>query len=120
MQVNGNGCEDSPSRYHITPTRTPGATPAATTASYTLPGTPTLLEEHSVIKSESCIHLHVAAWVKSEIKTVLELFLTKKCKDMPLSTKMSVCFGLLDIWTCKFTPKMWCDVLQIFFLTSSC
>lgn len=75
MQVNGNGCEDSPSRYHITPARTPGATPAATTASYTLPGTPTLLEEHSVIKSESCIHLHGAAWVKSEIITVLELFL---------------------------------------------
>lgn len=67
MQVNGNGCEDSPSRYPIMPARTPGVTPAATTAPYTLPGTPTLLEEHSTIKSESfmsyvysflfCIHL---------------------------------------------------------------
>lgn len=52
MQVNGNGCEDSPSRYTVMPARTPGVAPASTTASYTLPGTPTLLEEHSTIKSE--------------------------------------------------------------------
>lgn len=123
MQVNGNGCEDSPSRYHIMPARTPGATPAATTASYALPGTPTLLEEQCVIKSESCNHVHDAAWVKSEIITVLELLLIKKCKDMHPSTKMCVCFGLLGIWTCTFAPKMGCEVLQnlfFFFLTSSC
>lgn len=51
MQVNGNGCEDSPSRYPVLSARTPGVTP--TTAPYTLPGTPTLIEEHSVVKSES-------------------------------------------------------------------
>lgn len=71
MQVNGNGCEDSPSRYHIIPTRTPGATPTGTTTSYTLPGTPTLLEEHSVIKSESSIPLHVAAQVECDIFSLL-------------------------------------------------
>lgn len=60
MQVNGNGCEDSPSRYPVVSARTPGVPPAATTASYTLPGTPTLLEEHSTIKSESCMHLDFA------------------------------------------------------------
>lgn len=58
MQVNGNGCEDSPSRYPVMSARTPGVTPAATTASYTLPGTPTLLEEHSTIKSKSCMCIH--------------------------------------------------------------
>lgn len=53
MQVNGNGCEDSPSRYPVMPARTPAVTPAATTAPYTLPGTPTLMEEHhSTLKSE--------------------------------------------------------------------
>ncbi len=56
MQVNGNGCEDSPSRYPVKSARTPGVAPASTTASYTLPGTPTLLEEHSTIKSESWIY----------------------------------------------------------------
>ncbi|KAG7223323.1 hypothetical protein INR49_015679 [Caranx melampygus] len=50
MQVNGNGCEDLPSRYPTISARTPGVTPSATTAPYTLPGTPTLLEEHSTIK----------------------------------------------------------------------
>lgn len=54
MQVNGNGCEDS-SRYPILPARTPGITPTGATPSYTLPGTPTVLEEHSAIKSESCV-----------------------------------------------------------------
>uniref|UniRef100_I3J0S3 non-specific serine/threonine protein kinase n=1 Tax=Oreochromis niloticus TaxID=8128 RepID=I3J0S3_ORENI len=58
MQVNGNGCEDSLSRYPVVSARTPGATPAANTAPYTLPGTPTLLEEHSTIKSESAASVH--------------------------------------------------------------
>lgn len=58
MQVNGNGCEDLPSRYPAMSARTPGVTPAATTAPYTLPGTPTLLEEHSTIKSERLMHIH--------------------------------------------------------------
>uniref|UniRef100_A0A672JM26 non-specific serine/threonine protein kinase n=1 Tax=Salarias fasciatus TaxID=181472 RepID=A0A672JM26_SALFA len=39
MQVNGNGCEDTPSRYPVMSARTPGVTPAAPTAPYTLPGT---------------------------------------------------------------------------------
>lgn len=68
MQVNGNGCEDSPSRYPVMTARTPGVTPAATTASYTLPGTPTLLEEHSTIKSESCIRFYFAdRWVNMHV-----------------------------------------------------
>lgn len=58
MQVNGNGCEDSLSRYPVVSARTPGANPAANTAPYTLPGTPTLLEEHSTIKSESAACMH--------------------------------------------------------------
>lgn len=53
MQVNGNGCEDLSSRYPVMSARTPGAT----TAPYTLPGTPTLMEEHSAIKSE-CMIIH--------------------------------------------------------------
>lgn len=52
MQVNGNGCEDSPSRYPILSARNHGVTPAATATPYNLPGTPTLLEEHSSVKSE--------------------------------------------------------------------
>nr|XP_029526595.1 kinase suppressor of Ras 1-like isoform X3 [Oncorhynchus nerka] len=48
VQINGNGCEDSPSRSPHLSARTPGAsTPAPATAPYTLPGTPTLMEEHS-------------------------------------------------------------------------
>lgn len=50
VQINGNGCEDSPSRSPLLSARTPGAMPA--TAPYTLPGTPTLLEEHSGLKSK--------------------------------------------------------------------
>lgn len=54
VQINGNGCEDSPSRSPHLSARTPGAsTPAPATAPYTLPGTPTLMEEHSShLKSE--------------------------------------------------------------------
>lgn len=69
MQVNGNGCEDSPSRYPVMPARTPGVAPAATTASYTLPGTPTLLEEHSTIKSESRMHFLFCWFSKYECHT---------------------------------------------------
>lgn len=98
MQVNGNGCEDSSSRYHVTPARTPGATPGAPTAPYTLPATPTLLEERSVMKSESCICLYVAAGVKSQISTVLELFSTKESKDIHQSVCMLLAFGHLDVF----------------------
>lgn len=52
MQVNGNGCEDSPSRYPILSARNHGVTPAAAATPYNLPGTPTLLEEHGTVKSE--------------------------------------------------------------------
>ncbi|XP_061753050.1 kinase suppressor of Ras 2-like isoform X1 [Nerophis ophidion] len=51
MQVNGNGHDDMHSRYPVLPVRTSGVLPAATTAPYTLPGTPTLLEERSFIKN---------------------------------------------------------------------
>uniref|UniRef100_A0A8C7KP88 non-specific serine/threonine protein kinase n=1 Tax=Oncorhynchus kisutch TaxID=8019 RepID=A0A8C7KP88_ONCKI len=48
VQINGNGCEDSPSRSPHRSARTPGvSTPAPVPAPYTLPGTPTLMEEHS-------------------------------------------------------------------------
>lgn len=52
VQINGNGFEDSPSRSPHRSARTPGvSTPAP--APYTLPGTPTLMEEHSShLKSE--------------------------------------------------------------------
>uniref|UniRef100_A0A8C1FCS5 non-specific serine/threonine protein kinase n=2 Tax=Cyprinus carpio TaxID=7962 RepID=A0A8C1FCS5_CYPCA len=50
VQINGNGCEDSPSRSPTLSARTPGTAPA--TAPYTLPGTPTLLEEHIGLRSE--------------------------------------------------------------------
>ncbi|TWW74931.1 Kinase suppressor of Ras 1 [Takifugu flavidus] len=77
MQVNGNGCEDSPSRYHIMPTRTPGATPTGTT-SYTLPGTPTLLEEHSVIKNNIAVHRSSPQTVRRDIAlAVTHRFSTK-------------------------------------------
>ncbi|KAM4727103.1 kinase suppressor of Ras 1-like isoform 1-T1 [Anableps anableps] len=56
MQVNGNGCEESPSRYPVKSVRTPGVTPAPNTAPYTLPGTPTLIEEHSIIKNNVALH----------------------------------------------------------------
>lgn len=77
MQVNGNGCEDSPSRYPVMPARTPGVAPASTTASYTLPGTPTLLEEHSTIKSESCRNKYSSLWLNIQCfwKYVKQLFL---------------------------------------------
>ncbi|KAA8587155.1 hypothetical protein FQN60_000991 [Etheostoma spectabile] len=67
MQVNGNGCEDSPSRYPVMSARTPGVTPATTTASYTLPGTPTLLEEHSTIKNNVAGHRSSPQAVRRDI-----------------------------------------------------
>ncbi|RVE63623.1 hypothetical protein OJAV_G00138180 [Oryzias javanicus] len=67
MQVNGNGCEDSPSRYPVVPARTPGATPAPATAPYTLPGTPTLIEEHSVIKNNVAMHRNSPQAVRRDI-----------------------------------------------------
>lgn len=80
MQVNGNGCEDSLSRYPIVSARTPGVTPASTAASYTLPGTPTLLEEHSAIKSESCTPSHFAVWVNMPVNRGLRfIFVASLC-----------------------------------------
>ncbi|XP_001919049.4 kinase suppressor of Ras 1 isoform X1 [Danio rerio] len=54
VQINGNGCEDSPSRSPTLSVRTPGAAPA--TAPYTLPGTPTLQEEHSGLRNNVTVH----------------------------------------------------------------
>ncbi|XP_032432299.1 kinase suppressor of Ras 1 isoform X1 [Xiphophorus hellerii] len=67
MQVNGNGCEDSPSRYPVKPARTPGVTPAPNTAPYTLPGTPTLIEEHSIIKNNVALHRSSPKAVRRDI-----------------------------------------------------
>uniref|UniRef100_A0AAQ6IHM5 non-specific serine/threonine protein kinase n=1 Tax=Anabas testudineus TaxID=64144 RepID=A0AAQ6IHM5_ANATE len=67
MQVNGNGCEDPPPRYPAMSARTPGATPAATTAPYTLPGTPTLMEEHSGIKNNVAVHRNSPQAVRRDI-----------------------------------------------------
>ncbi|KTF84230.1 hypothetical protein cypCar_00037348, partial [Cyprinus carpio] len=54
VQINGNGCEDSPSRSPTLSARTPGTAPA--TAPYTLPGTPTLLEEHIGLRNNVTVH----------------------------------------------------------------
>ncbi|XP_051540216.1 kinase suppressor of Ras 2-like isoform X2 [Myxocyprinus asiaticus] len=54
VQINGNGCEDSPSRSPTLSARTPGPAPA--TAPYTLPGTPTLQEEHSGLRNNVTVH----------------------------------------------------------------
>lgn len=67
MQVNGNGCEDSPSRYPATSARTPGATPAANAVPYTPSGTPTLLEEHSIIKNNVTVHRSSPQAVRRDI-----------------------------------------------------
>uniref|UniRef100_A0A3P9LIR1 non-specific serine/threonine protein kinase n=1 Tax=Oryzias latipes TaxID=8090 RepID=A0A3P9LIR1_ORYLA len=67
MQVNGNGCEDSPSRYPVGPTRTPTSTPTPATAPYTLPGTPTLMEEHSIIKNNAAMHRSSPQAVRRDI-----------------------------------------------------
>ncbi|XP_051763956.1 kinase suppressor of Ras 1 isoform X2 [Ctenopharyngodon idella] len=54
VQINGNGCEDSPSRSPTLSARTPGAAPA--TAPYTLPGTPTLQEEYIGLRNNVTVH----------------------------------------------------------------
>ncbi|XP_051971446.1 kinase suppressor of Ras 1-like [Xyrauchen texanus] len=54
VQINGNGCEDSLSRSPTLSARTPGPAPA--TAPYTLPGTPTLQEEHSGLRNNVTVH----------------------------------------------------------------
>ncbi|XP_055082466.1 kinase suppressor of Ras 1 isoform X4 [Periophthalmus magnuspinnatus] len=66
MQVNGNGCEDSPSRYPAMTARTPGATPV-NPAPYTPSGTPTLLEEHSIIKNNVTVHRSSPQAVRRDI-----------------------------------------------------
>ncbi|KAL2095359.1 hypothetical protein ACEWY4_010078 [Coilia grayii] len=65
VQINGNGCEDSPSRSPLLSARTPGAMPA--TAPYTLPGTPTLLEEHSGLKNNITVHRSSPQTVRRDI-----------------------------------------------------
>ncbi|XP_018604299.1 kinase suppressor of Ras 1-like isoform X2 [Scleropages formosus] len=58
VQINGSGggCEDSPLRSPLLSARTPGALPTPATAPYTLPGTPTLLEERVIIKNNVAMH----------------------------------------------------------------
>ncbi|XP_066506892.1 kinase suppressor of Ras 1 isoform X2 [Hoplias malabaricus] len=65
VQINGNGCEDSPSRSPLLSARTPGVAPA--TAPYTLPGTPTLLEEHSGIRNNIAVHRSSPQAVRRDI-----------------------------------------------------
>ncbi|KAG9263085.1 kinase suppressor of Ras 1 isoform X1 [Astyanax mexicanus] len=66
VQINGNGCEDSPSsRSPLLSARTPGAVPA--TAPYTLPGTPTLLEEHSSLRNNIAVHRSSPQAVRRDI-----------------------------------------------------
>ncbi|XP_036450255.1 kinase suppressor of Ras 1 isoform X2 [Colossoma macropomum] len=65
VQINGNGCEDSPSRSPLLSARTPGAAPA--TAPYTLPGTPTLLEEHSGLRNNITVHRSSPQAVRRDI-----------------------------------------------------
>ncbi|KAL0994191.1 hypothetical protein UPYG_G00118980 [Umbra pygmaea] len=56
VQINGHGCEDSPTRSPHISARTPGAS-TPTAAPYTLPGTPTLMEEHSShLKNNLVLH----------------------------------------------------------------
>ncbi|XP_023678995.1 kinase suppressor of Ras 1-like isoform X3 [Paramormyrops kingsleyae] len=58
VQINGSGIvvEDSPSRSPLLSVRTPGAVSTPNTASYTLPATPTLLEERLVVKNNLLLH----------------------------------------------------------------
>ncbi|KAJ7995874.1 hypothetical protein DPEC_G00231240 [Dallia pectoralis] len=56
VQINGNGYEDPPSRSPHLSARTPGASTPATVP-YTLPGTPTLMEDHSAhLKNNLGVH----------------------------------------------------------------
>lgn len=105
MQVNGNGCEDSPSRYPVMPARTPGVAPAATTASYTLPGTPTLLEEHSTIKSESRVHFLFCWFSKYECHTTCKtvcysVWSVKKLISRPMQQVVCGKWFLLHMYSC--------------------
>ncbi|KAG7470550.1 hypothetical protein MATL_G00114980 [Megalops atlanticus] len=65
VQVNGsgNGYEDPASRSPLPPTRNP--TPS--TAPYTLPGTPTLLEEHITLKNNLAVHRSSPQMIRRDI-----------------------------------------------------
>ncbi|XP_029028848.1 kinase suppressor of Ras 1 isoform X3 [Betta splendens] len=67
MQVNGNGCEEPPAppRHPAAPARTPGGTPAP--PPYTLPGTPTLMEEHGAVKNNVAVHRSSPQAVRRDI-----------------------------------------------------
>ncbi|XP_028839316.1 kinase suppressor of Ras 1 isoform X2 [Denticeps clupeoides] len=65
VQINGNGCEESSFRSPQLSARTPVGTP--TTAPYTLPGTPTLLEEHSGLKNNITVHRSSPQAVRRDI-----------------------------------------------------
>ncbi|TRY92240.1 hypothetical protein DNTS_026126 [Danionella cerebrum] len=56
VQINSNGCEDSATRSPTLSIRTPSAVPNPPTAPYTLPGTPTLQEEHVSLRNNVAIH----------------------------------------------------------------
>ncbi|XP_035391592.1 kinase suppressor of Ras 1 isoform X5 [Electrophorus electricus] len=65
VQINGNGCEDPPSRSPLLNARTPGAVP--NTSPYTLPGTPTLLEEHRGLRNSMAVHRSSPQAVRRDI-----------------------------------------------------
>ncbi|KAI1893401.1 hypothetical protein AGOR_G00123350 [Albula goreensis] len=65
VQVNGsgNGYEDPSSRSPLLSARNP----APSTAPYTLPGTPTLLEEHVILKNNLAVHRNSPQTVRRDI-----------------------------------------------------
>ncbi|KAJ8266374.1 hypothetical protein GJAV_G00129690 [Gymnothorax javanicus] len=69
VQINGsgNGCEDSASRSPLLSARTPGAVQTPSTAPYTLPGTPTLMEDHSALKNNMAVHRRSPQAVRRDI-----------------------------------------------------
>ncbi|XP_056593314.1 kinase suppressor of Ras 1 isoform X1 [Triplophysa dalaica] len=76
VQINGNGCEDPSTRSPTLCVRTPGATPS--TAPYTLPGTPTLQEEHSSLRNNAAVHRNSPQALRRDIGlSVTHRFSTK-------------------------------------------
>ncbi|XP_008331160.1 kinase suppressor of Ras 1 isoform X2 [Cynoglossus semilaevis] len=67
MQVNGNGCEEFSSRHPALSARLTAVTTAPTNSPYTLPGTPTLLEEHSSLKNNRAVHRSSPQAVRRDI-----------------------------------------------------
>uniref|UniRef100_A0A3B4E263 non-specific serine/threonine protein kinase n=1 Tax=Pygocentrus nattereri TaxID=42514 RepID=A0A3B4E263_PYGNA len=89
VQINGNGCEDSPSRSPLLSARTPGTAPA--TAPYTLPGTPTLLEEHSGLRNQQTVYFFVCGIFRFSTKSWLSQTCQVCQKNMIFGVKCKHC-----------------------------